>query len=38
MSEAFEKATLAHAAAPRIGVAPDAVRREAVVAAACALR
>ena len=37
MSEAFEKATLAHAAAPRIGVAPDAVRREAVVAAACAL-
>lgn len=38
MSEAIEKATLAHAAAPRIGVAPDAVRREAVVAAAGALR
>ena len=38
MSEAIEKATLAHAAAPRIGVAPDAVRREAVIAAAAALR
>lgn len=38
MSEAIEKATLAHAAAPLIGVAPDAVRRAAVVAAAAALR
>lgn len=38
MSEAIEKATLAHAAAPLIGVAPDAVRRVAVVAAAAALR
>ena len=38
MSEAIEKATLAHAAAPLIGVAPDAVRQAAVVAAAAALR
>lgn len=38
MSEAIEKATLAHAAAPLIGVAPDAVRRAAVIAAAAALR